>query len=504
MNPPDQDPFEGSGRRPRRGASADTDRLPPHSPEAERGVLGCCLVDPAVLTQVRQRLPRGAAEFYDLRHQLLFNTLCDLEDAHKPIDIITVQSHLRDRDQLAAVGGLTELNRMMNDIPSALNVETYLSDVRDKATLRAILLRCSRVESEIYSDEGSAVTDIVARFQADVSDLTQAHVQSADVPISEPMLELADILEERRRGQQHITGVPTPFWYLNNMTCGLQRGEYYVVAARPSTGKTALAVDLTLHAAQCGVPVLFYSIEMTAREIALRLMANTARVNGLKLRNGFWKDSKEEAIGKAAEKIVSLPIRIDDRKAMTGQDILLGARRAVRQHNVGLIVVDYIQKLGAARQRNSRHEELSEASAYLARTAKELNIPVVVAAQLNRDSDKDRGGKKPLLADIKDCGSIEQDADVVGLLWEPKIDEDDEEQMTWLEHHQPDDPKDDSDWVVAGKDKGWKGEFRRINLSIAKNRNGPTGECDLVMQKASARFVDAHSPNRGKPREVLL
>jgi replicative DNA helicase len=318
------------------------------------------------------------------------------------------------------------------------------------------------------------------------------------------MLELAAILKERRLGRQQITGVPTPFWYLNNMTCGLQRSEYYVIAARPSTGKTALAVDVALHAARCGVPVLFYSIEMTSREIALRLLANISKVNGLKLRNGFWREAKEEAIEKASAEIVSLPIRIDDRKSLNGQDILLGARRAVRQFNIGLVVVDYIQKLGAAKPRNSRHEELSEASGYLARTAKELNIPVVVAAQLNRDSDKDRPGKQPLLADIKDCGSIEQDADVVGLLWEPKISDEDHLQMAWLPHHEPDDPKEDSAWFAIGRQKGWRDEFRRINLALAKNRNGPTGDCQLVMQKASARFVDAHNPSRVKPREYLL
>lgn len=480
------------------------DRLPPHAPDAERGVIGCCLEDPACLTASQQKLGRGADAFYDLRHRMVFAALCDLEDTRQPIDLITVQGYLRDRGQLDQVGGLTYLHEILNAVTSVHNLEAYIAAVRDKATLRAILQRCSRVEAEVFAEDGRSVTDLVAGFQADVADLTQDHVQSADVPISEPMLELADILEERRRGQQAITGVPTPFWYLNNMTCGLQRGEYYVVAARPSTGKTALAVDMSLHAARCGIPVLFYSIEMTSREIALRLLASSARVNGLKLRNGFWKESKEPAIEKASTEIVQLPIRIDDRKALNGQDILLGARRGVRQHNIGLIVVDYIQKLGAARERNSRHEELSEASAYLARTAKELNVPVVVAAQLNRDSDKDRGGKKPLLADIKDCGSIEQDADVVGLLWEPKIDEDDQTEMAWLAHHTPDDPKDDSDWIVRGPEAGWRGEFRRINLSIAKNRNGPTGDCELVMQKASARFVDAHSPNRSKPKEVLL
>jgi replicative DNA helicase len=480
------------------------DRLPPHAPDAERGVIGCCLEDSACLTVAQQKLVGGSAAFYDLRHRMLFDALCEMEDRHQPIDLITVQSHLRDRGQLEEVGGLTYLAETLNTVTSVHNIDAYLAAVRDKATLRAILQRCSRVESEVYAEDGRSVTDLVAGFQADVADLTQDHVQSADVPISEPMLELAEILEERRRGQQAITGVPTPFWYLNNMTCGLQRGEYYVVAARPSTGKTALAVDMSLHAARCGIPVLFYSIEMTAREIALRLLASASRVNGLKLRNGFWKKAKEMDIEKASTEIVKLPIRIDDRKSINGQDILLGSRRGVRQHNIGLIVVDYIQKLGAARQRNSRHEELSEASSYLARTAKELNVPVVVAAQLNRDSDKDRGGKKPLLADIKDCGSIEQDADVVGLLWEPKIDEEDEAEMTWLGHHTPDDPKDDSDWVIRGPESGWRGEFRRINLSIAKNRNGPTGDCELVMQKASARFVDAHSPNRSKPKEVLL
>jgi replicative DNA helicase len=483
--------------------SAPNDRLPPHAPDAERAVLGCCLEDPSLLVVAQQALHNGAEAFYDLRHREIFAALVAMENEGRGVDMIGLMSRLRDIGKLEAVGGIVYLNEIVDGVTSTQNIEAYLSDVRDKATLRAMIQTCVGTVSAAYQHAGP-VMELVGQFQSEVGSLTQAHVRSADVPIATPMMELAAILDERSRGKQAITGIPTPWWYLNNMTCGLQRSEYYVIAARPSTGKTAMGVDIALHAAITGVPVLFYSIEMTAREIALRMLANRSRVNGLKLRNGFWRENKKADIAAASEQIVGLPIRIDERKSMSGQDILLGTRRAVREHNIGLIVVDYIQKLTAVRQRNSRHEELTEASGYMARVAKELNIPVVVCAQLNRDSDKDRGGKRPLLADIKDCGAIEQDADVVGLLWEPKVDESDPEEMKWLEHHQPDDPKDDGKWHAEGPDAGWREEFRRINFSIAKNRNGPTGECELVMQKASARFVDAHSPKRVKEKQGTI
>jgi replicative DNA helicase len=228
------------------------------------------------------------------------------------------------------------------------------------------------------------------------------------------------------------------------------------------------------------------------------MLANRARVNGLKLRNGFWRADKEDAIGEQSMNVALLPIRICDESAITAQQIHMGVRRCKAQHGLDMVLVDYAQIIAPVSRYNSRQDEMTETSMILKRIAKETDVAMVAAAQLNRDAEKDRGGKQPLLSDIKDCGAFEQDADLVGLLWEPKLDDQSESDMKWLQHHQPDDPKEDSKWHTYGPEGGWKDEFRRINFTIAKNRNGPTGPCELVFQKSSTRFVDAHSPNRVK------
>ncbi len=476
-------------------------KLPPHSIESERGVIGCILLEPSTITMAMAKLAMGPEAFYDARHQTLWRTLVSLDEEQRPIDLITLQQRLRDRGELEACGGLLYLNEVQDAVPSAHNLEVYVDDVRDKASLRALIRECTHVVRAAHDCEGGEATQMIADFQSRVSDLTQEHVASSYQQVTKPMARLIDILEERKRAKNAISGVPTPFWYLNNMTAGLQLGEYSLVAARPSTGKTALACDLALHAAMSGWPSLFFSIEMGEQDVCMRLLANRARVNGLKLRNGFWRKDKEDDIARAFDEIVKMPLYLDFRKSVSAMDIMLGARRAVREHGVKIVFADYAQILSAHTRRPNRVEELTDASRLLARMSKELGIHVCIAAQLNRGAEQDRAHRRPYLSDIKDCGSFEQDADLVALLWEPNLQDAKAEEMKWLEHHLPDDPKDDSAWHTMGPSEGWRDEFRRINLTIGKQRNGPTGDCELVFQKASARFVDAHSPERTKARQ---
>lgn len=479
-------------RRAQRQPSSD--QLPPNSAEAEKGVLGCCLQDAEAIESIQDRIKRwGPVVFYDLRHQKLWAALLELRTQAKPVDLITVAQALRDANELEACGGLSYLNELVEETPSAANWSYYLGIVEEKFLLRRVLAQCVETVGRVR-EGGESVSDLVNRFQKEAVELVEEHTTSQIVPQPERAQRLIDTLEKRHRGKQEITGLETPFWYLNNMTAGLQPQELVVVAARPSTGKTALGVDLAIHALRKGVPVLFFSAEMSADQIDLRMYGNIARINGMKLRNGFWKETAEERMAEAIAEFASWPFYLDDRAAITGQDVLLTTRRLKRQASIGLVVVDYIQIMRGITRYEQRHEELSEVSRFLKQTAKECNVPVVVLAQLNRDAEKDRGGRRPLLSDVKDCGAIEQDADLVGLLWEPKIDEDDPDDMKWLKHHKPDDPKDD--------ETEWRHWFRRINLTIAKNRNGPTGDCELVFQRSTARFVDAHSPSRVK--ETLL
>lgn len=503
------------------------DRLPPHSPDAERAVLGCLLYDAAdperseaqrreAIDEVLRRRITGA-HFYDLRHQAIFATILELGEKGTPVDVLFLSQALRDRGKLEAVGGLTYLNDLVGCVSSPGNLGHYLDVVADKHALRNVLRLCTETIAQAFGDPGDDVKAFVAQFEAGAMALSEEHVPTEFIPLPTCVPAYIDAIEARHRGRQAITGLATPFWYLNNITCGLQPHEFVVMGSRPSCGKTAIALDFMRAAISGGVGVLFFSIEMARQEIMGRIVAAEARVDGLKLRNGFWTHAKEASIVEAAKRVGSWDrFFIDDRSMVTGQDVFVAARRAKRQHSIGLVVVDYLQLMQSTRRYNSRVEEVAEVSHWLKRTAKELGIPVMACAQLGRDSEKERAGRPPLMADLRECGNIEQDADVIALLYEPKLDDDDYDDMRWLAHHQPDDPKEDGDWntlpgVTLSKmgqsvevRPGWREEFRRINLVIVKNRNGQTGPCELVYQRRSTRFVDAHSPRRVKESKGQL
>jgi len=516
-------------RPPRRDQPVDPvpeDRLPPHSPHAERGVLGCLLIDGATAVDrpgkgealeecLRRKIEPG--HFYDLRHQRIFTAVRCLAEENKPADLIVLSQHLRNSGELEAVGGLTYLNQLETEVPSASNVGFYLGILAEKFVLRQVLQLCVSTSASVFSHDGD-VAEFVGRFETSALALSESHVPTEYVPIPTCVPAYIDAIEARFRGKQEITGLPTPFWYLNNITCGLQPREFIVIGARPSCGKTAFALDLMRHASHTGTGVLFFSIEMAKQEIMGRVIAAEARVDGIKLRNGFWKENKSDDITKATGRVGTWSkFLIDDRSYVTGQDVFIAARRAKRQFGIGLVVVDYLQLMQAVRQYPTRLEAVAECSAWLKRTAKELDLPVVACAQLSRDSEKERAGRAPLMSDLRECGNIEQDADVIALLYEPKLCEDEYDDVKWMEHHVPDDPKEDSEWMagvcdtVAGKmgksvqvNRGWAEEFRRINLVVAKNRNGQTGPCELVYQRRSTRFVDAHSPKRVKEEKGQL
>lgn len=454
-------------------------------------MLGCVLQDPQIIDDVQERIAAfGPEAFFDLRHRRVWSVCEELKQANRGVDLITVSQKLRDTDELDAVGGLTYLNEVVNNVPSTLNVGGYLDDLVEKAQLRRILQVCRDTAARCV-DLQQPAGEVAAIFQKEALESTELGVRTHLLTQREHTDRLIDRMERRHRGRQEITGLRTPWFYLNNMTAGLQPGEMVVIGARPSCGKTALGIDLAIGALRDKVPVAFYSVEMSADQIQDRMLANVARVNGLKLRNGFWRDSAEERLGAAVAEMSAWPLWLDDRGTQTCQQILLSARRLKRERNIGLVVVDYIQIVhGAKSNYPSMREELTEVSHTMKLIAKECQLPVVVLAQLTRDAEKERSGRAPLLSDIKECGAIEQDADVVGLLWEPRLDEDNPDDMAWMEHHTPDDPKD-------GEVK-WQQWYRRITLTIAKNRNGPTGSCELVFQRSSTRFCDAFSPNRVK------
>lgn len=500
------------------------DQLPPHDPAAEAGVLGCLLLDAQDLHgtatgEAMEECLRRAVEpghFYELRNQVLYAAIRKMADAGRPADIVLLSGEMKTSGDLAKIGGIGRLNELCEAVPSAANLTYYLDVVLEKHALRGVIRVASQAVSEAYGFSGD-VKAFVGEFEAASLKLSEAHIPTEFQPIPTFLPAYIDAIERRHRGKQEITGIATPFWYLNNMTCGLQPGEYVVIGARPSCGKTAMALDVMRYAIQAGHGVLFFSIEMNVQQIIGRMVAAEAKCDGQKLLNGFWAAHKEDAIVQASTRIAGWnTFFIDSRSICTGQDVFIGARRAQRQHGIAMVVIDYIQLMQSVRQYNTRMEAVAETSAWLKRTAKDLGIPVIACAQLSRDSEKERGGKQPLMSDLRECGNIEQDADVIALLYEPKLQDDDYDDMKWLAHHEPDDPKEDSEWNLAERDevrkganvvqvnRGWREEFRRINLAVAKNRNGATGPCELVFQRRSARFVDAHSPQRTKADKGTL
>lgn len=496
------------------------DALPPHSLEAEQGVLGS-LLNEALFWEahgecmeecVRQGI--RTEHFYDLRHRVLWDVAVELAQENKPCDLLLVTQRLQAAGRLDAIGGVAYINTLAGAVPTHSNIAHYLEILREQFALRGVLRVCAETEAAVRSNPAS-VTELVGGFEAQAHALTQGHVPTHYQPITDHLPGFIDMLEVRHKGQQHITGLETPWWYLNNQTCGLQRHELCIIGARPSTGKTAMATDIIRHACAQGTPVLFFSIEMNPEQILTRLIAAEARVDGMKLRNGFWTTGREEAIRGAAERVSAWKDRlfVDHRSFVTGQDVWVSARRAHRQHAIGLVVIDYLQLMRGTRAYNSRNEEVGECSAWLKRVAKELPLPVLALAQLNRESERDKR-RAPTMADLRESGNVEQDADLIALLHRPALNEEDFDDMKWLKHHEPDDPRGDGLWlngpskVIPGENgagfsfpAGWRDEFARINLAVEKNRNGPTGPCELLFQKRSTRFVDLHSQNRVKAEQ---
>lgn len=489
--------------------------LPPHSVESEQGVLGCILEDSnATLDLCSEKLNRfGGSAFYDLRHQLLYSVMREMWEAHKPIDLISVVSELGKRGITDQCGGMPYLLVLRDATPSAANIEHYLDTVAEYAGRRqwlritVELAARARAESDFTAFQATAQTEIMALADAGCV------VKSSD--IGGCIKRFTDLFERAVRGRQEITGVPTGLHMLDNMTCGLQRGEMTVIAARPSVGKTALGVTLSIHALRHQERVLFHSIEMGENALMHRLVGSVARVDTLKFRNGFVSDPDTGRILKAMEEMNGWKGRmfIDDRTALTGRDLFTSARRHKNEHGVTMVVLDYLQLMRAVKSRNSREEEIAEVADWVKQTAKDLDLVVVVMAQLNKDSERERKPREPRLSDIRESDRIAQNSDVVGLLWQRELDDDEPLDMKWIRGMDADDPKEHDGWHGERKTlvleeggrqekfdfpREWRKELRRVTMTVAKNRQGATGHCELVLQNRTTRFVDAYRPEYGR------
>jgi replicative DNA helicase len=448
------------------GPSPGVDRLPPHSPEAEQGVLGCVLLSPNnCVGECVEKFKSGPEVFYDLRHQTIFETLVEMYDQREAIDLITLQQRLKNKQRLEEVGGIAYLSSLPDTVPSAANLAYYLDIVLEKFVLRKMIQTCTEVVGRVYDHQGE-VDALLDEVERDILRIGETRVEGKTDKIKDLVKKAINIIEDFHQRQGMLTGIGTGFTDLDKMTSGLHGGEMIVVAARPSMGKTSLAMNIAEHVAiEDKIPVGVFSLEMTSESLVLRMLCSRSRVNLRNVREGFLAERDFPKLTGAAGKLANAPLFIDDSSGLSILQLRAKARRMAQQYGIKLFIVDYLQLLhSTARRAENRQQEIADISNGIKSLAKELNVPVIVLSQLNRDLEKEKD-RKPRLSDLRESGAIEQDADVVCLLYKPT--RDDEE---------------------GGGDEA---DALPVNLLIAKQRNGPTGDIHLTFLKSYTRFESA-------------
>ncbi len=459
--------------RPRNATTtaAGVDRLPPHSPEAEQGVLGCILLSPNdCLGECITKLKGGSEVFYDLRHQTIFDTLAEMFDKREGIDIITLQQRLKNKQLLEQVGGLAYLSTLPDMVPSAANLSYYLDIVQEKFLLRKMIRVCTEVVGRVYDYEGE-VDALMDEIERDVLRISESRVQSQTSTIKDLVKRAINTIEDYHQRQGTLTGIGTGFVDLDKMTTGLHGGEMIVIAARPSVGKTSLAMNIAEHVSiDQKLPVGVFSLEMTAESLVLRMLCSRSRVNLRNVREGFLAERDFPKLTGTAGKLANSLLFIDDSSGLSILQLRAKARRMHQQYGIKLFVIDYLQLLhSTSRRAENRQQEIADISSGIKALAKELNVPVIVLSQLNREVEREKG-RPPRLSDLRESGAIEQDADLVGLLYKPTKQGEDED----------------------GVSDAGEGDAIAVNLLIAKQRNGPAGEdVHLTFLKAYTRFESA-------------
>lgn len=438
--------------------------------EAEQGLLGSMLIAPReVMDDCAQRI--SAEAFYSPTHQTIFALLMELWDKQQPADLITLTQALRERKQLDAVGGAAHITSLIDYTPTAANWSYYLDIVREKYTLRRIIDTCTTCATRAYDDNGE-VNILLDEVEREVLAINEDRVR--EVPnMKEHVVQAIETIEQLYERRGAITGLPTGFAELDKMTSGLHGAEMFVIAARPSMGKTALAMNIAEHVAVVAKhPVAIFSLEMSSQQLVQRLLGSMARVNLKKIRDGFLSERDFPNLTNAASKLADSNIFIDDTSGLSILELRAKARRLKQKHDIRLIVIDYLQLLRSPSRRaqDNRQLEIAEISSGLKALSKELDVPIIVLAQLNRNPEA-RAGGKPRLSDLRESGSIEQDADVVGLLVR-------------------------AEYYAEGEEEKEETRGEAI-LDIVKQRNGPVDEVKLTFLKEFTRFEDRAPESAG-------
>jgi replicative DNA helicase len=447
-------------------AGPSVGRTLPHSLEAEEYLLSCCLLDGADVVSRCLEARIKPESFYDPKHGLVYEKLLDLYNRQQPIDISVVAEELKTSRQLDAIGGYAFLTQVSSKIPTTAQATYFIEKVREQALLREIIRSATGAVEDCYGFSGG-IDEFVDQIETKIFNVTQNRVSESAKQMREPTREAMNVITKMMMKKGELTGVSSGFKDLDALMWGFQRQEMVILAARPSMGKTSLALNFAEAAAmpKKGTPVgvLIFSLEMGASQLALRMLCSRARVNMKLLRDGLLSKNGEEQnrLVEAADEFSKAPIFIDDSSALSIMQLRAKARRIHARNPLGFIMVDYLQLLSPTDPKVPREQQVAEASRGLKSLAKELDVPVLVLSQLNRSSEKEN--RTPKLADLRESGSIEQDADVVLMLARPK-------------------DADEKFQVAADS----------AELIVAKQRNGPVGELKLTFLRDITRFENFH------------
>jgi len=443
-------------------------RVPPQNLEAEQSVLGALMLDKEAITKIADTL--SADDFYDTRHGLIYSSILDLYEDRGSIDVLTVSNRLDEKKHLERSGGSGYLTSLVNSVPSAAHIVHYSQIVRNKSTLRKLISAASDI-NVLGFQEAENLEVLLDQAEQKLFAVSQKFLKQNFVPINEILHETFERIDELHRDHGKLRGVPTGFGDLDNLLGGLQKSDLVILAARPSMGKTTLALDIARHlGVKHKTSVGVFSLEMSKDQLVDRLLASEARVGLWKMRTGRLSDQGAnndfERIGHAMGRLSEAPIYIDDSAGANIMEIRTKARRLKAEHDLGLIVVDYLQLMVSTHQDN-RVQEVSEISRSLKSLARELNVPVLALSQLSRRVEE-RRPQIPQLSDLRDSGSIEQDADVVIFIYREE--------------------------VYRGKDTS---KPNIANIMVKKHRNGPTGDIEIFFDHDTASFRNLEKVHAG-------
>ena len=432
-------------------------KIPPQNLDAEKSLLGSVLIDEETLADISEHVT--TKDFYDQRHSMIYSAIMRLYEKHRPVDLLTLTDELKRKKELEIIGGSAYLTELTNYVPTSAHASTYAEIVAQKA-IRRRLIKASAEISELGFDEETTTQELLEKAEAELFSVSDQSLKQDLVSIESILTESFDRMEELHRNKGALRGIRTGYRDLDNMTAGFQKSDLIILAARPAMGKTTLVTNLAYNVATIAkMPVLFFSLEMSKEQLVDRMLADASGVDAWNIRTGNLSDEDFSKISEAMGELAEAPIFIDDTPGMTVLEMRTKARRAMHENPLGLIIIDYLQLMQASGNSNgNRVQEVSEISRGLKLIARELNVPVIALSQLSR-SVESRSPQIPQLADLRESGSIEQDADIVMFIY--------------LEAY-------------------YNPETERENITdliIAKHRNGPTGKIELYFHPERLRFM---------------